>query len=246
MWAFVAIIVAMTIVISFGTDKGHSQQGNKNKNEEGFIDDLSKYAVVDYNAPEPADEKEREIRKLKNNRYDDQSWVIKNPHPDDSGVGRYDETEPPSLIPVNERSLVIVGKITGVKAYLSNDKQGVYSEFTIKINSILKDDTDNKTEVAKSVIADREGGFVRYPNGQKVLYMNSERALPAVGNEYVFFLTQDKVSPNYKILTLYKLENSGITQLDYASNDFDDFKKMSKQKFTEFITNKIAGRVFQN
>lgn len=245
MWGIVALVVLTTIAIALGTLEIHSQQNSANQssatptpNHDGS-EVLNKYAVVDYDAPEPTNATEREERKQKNKRYDNQDWVFKNPHPDDSGVGRFDETPPPSIIPITESDLVIVGKVVNVTAHLSNDKLGVYSEFTIQIRQILKNDASQKVEREDSVTADRAGGFVRYPNGQKVLYRLSERALPKVGNEYVFFLTNDKQSPNYEILTLYELKESGVTQLD-SGRSFDDFKNASKQNFIEMIHKKIS------
>lgn len=239
MWGFVSLIVLLTIAISFGTMHSFSQQDKSKINDDGITEDLSKYAVVDYDAPESTDLTMRKERKLKNKRYDNQDWVLKNPHPDDGGVGRYDELTPPPLIPVDESNLVIVGEITAVSAHLSNDKQGVYSEFTIQINKILKNENSSEVEQGKSVIADRMGGFVRYPNGQKVIYRNSERDLPKVGNEYVFFLTKDKTSPNYEILTLYELKITGIVQLDYVGS-FKDLKLMNRENFIDSVRSKIS------
>jgi hypothetical protein len=231
-------MVLLTIAVSIGTISSHSQKDTSKINDDGVTDDLSKYAVVDYDAPESANAVERKERKLKNSRYDKQDWVLKNPHPDDGGVGRYDEAEPPPIIPADESDLVIVGKIIDVSAHLSNDRQGVYSEFVIQADKILKNDISKEVEQGKLVTADRAGGFVRYPNGQKVIYRNSERGLPYVGNEYVFFLTKDKISPNYQILTLYELKDAEIIQLDYGRN-FEDFKKSNKQDFIESVRNKI-------
>lgn len=238
-WGLVALVVLITIAVSFGTKNSHSQQGNSNKQDNKGYEDLSKYAVVDYDAPEPTNATEREERKLKNKRYDNQDWVLKNPHPDDSGVGRYDEQTPPPLIPADESNLVIVGKIVKVTAHLSNDKLSVYSEFTIRVEQILKNDVSREVKQEEFIIADRAGGYVRYPNGQKVLYRLSERGLPKVGSEYVFFLTSDKQNPNYEILTLYGLKDARIIQLDYGRK-FDDFKNASKQNFIEAVRNKIS------
>lgn len=244
-WGLVALVVLMTIAISIGTPDSYSQQNSANQSSatptpnndgsEGWL----KYAIVDYNAPLPANAAEREERRLKNKRYDNQDWVFKNPHPNDGGVGLFDEKEPVTLFPVNESNLVIVGKILKATAYLSNDKSGVYSEFTIGIDQILKNDVSKKVETGNSVIADRAGGAIRYPNGQKVFYENSTKELPQVGREYVFFLTSDKKNPNYEILTLYELKDSSVIQLDYGYN-FDDYRNISKQNFIETVRKKIS------
>jgi hypothetical protein len=243
-WGIVALVVLITIAVSIGTLDSHSQSSSATESPTPTPDNngsevLSKYAVVDYDAPAPTNVTEREERKLKNKRYDNQDWVLKNPHPDDGGVGRFDEKTPVPLFPVDESDLVIVGKISNVAAYLSNDKSGVYSEFTIRADQILKNDASKKVKQGNSVVADREGGCVRYPNGQKVFYENSTKELPQVGREYVFFLTSDKKNPNYEILTLYELNGTSVIQLDYGYN-FDDYRNVSKQNFIETIRKKIS------
>jgi hypothetical protein len=80
------------------------------------------------------------------------------------------------------------------------------------------------------------GGFVLYPNGQKLIYELSDKALPLPGNRYVFFLTSDKQSPNYAILSLYELKSDGVVRLDYGRN-FDEFKDASRRTFIDAIRN---------
>jgi len=242
MWGIVALVLLVTIAISFGSRQSYSQKESvKAKSSE----DLSKYAVADYDAPESSNAAEREERKQKNSRYDNQKWVIKKPHPEDSGVGLFDEIPPPPLIPDVESDLVIVGEIINVSAHLSNDKRGVYSEFTIKVKQILKNDLSKKVEQGGQVTADRAGGFVRYPNGQKVLYMPSTRALPMSGEEYLFFLKNDKKGPNYEIITGYELKENDIKPLD-TGRDFDEFKKLGGLNFINTVRNQISESLMNN
>ncbi len=247
-WGLVALVVLTTIAISLGTMSSHSQQDTskkqdnkgqeKNQDRKGY-EDVSKYPIVDYNAPESENDVEREERKLKNKRYDNKGFVKKNPHPDTGGVGLIDEIPPPPAIPSAESDLVIVGKILDVKASLSNDKRGIYSEYTVRVEEILKGNGSNKVAPGKEITIDRAGGSVIYPNGQKVFYRVSGKNLPLVGSEYVLFLTNDKQSPNYEILTGYELKDSRVNPLDTGGR-FDDFKGTGKLNFIEAIRNKIS------
>jgi hypothetical protein len=100
--------------------------------------------------------------------------------------------------------------------------------------------TDNSPQAAaKRVIADRAGGAVRYPNGQRVIYEPSENELPEAGKDYVFFLSRDDTSPNYKILVAYEVENNRLRQLD-TGQSFDVFKNASKEDFLAAIRSKVA------
>lgn len=242
-WGLVSLVVLTTLAISLGTMSGHSQQDASKEQDDKGYDHLSKFAFTDYDAPESGNAKEREERKLKNSRYDNQDWVLKNPHPKDGGVGRYDDdgTPPPPLFPADESDLVVVGKITNARAHLSNDKLGVYTEFTIRVEQVLKADASKKIEPGDFVTADRAGGGVRYPNGQKVVYEHSEHGLLFAGDEYLLFLTSGGNNPNYKILQAYEMKESKVKQLD-TGRRFDEFKEMGKQKFIEAVRNKIQSR----
>src|SRR5437762_2851751 len=93
--------------------------------------DLSKYGSVEYdkNDPDRLDSRRVTISQ----RYDNDHWVYSRVHPETGGVGRVKEEPPPPLIPVDESACIVIGRVGKVEAFLSNDKHGVYSEFTIKI-----------------------------------------------------------------------------------------------------------------
>ena len=245
MWGFVVLVVLTTIAVSLGTLKSRSQQKPQptptQANNGGYYD-LTKYAIVDYDAPEPAGVKEREERRLKSQRYDGQHWVMSNPHPDDGGVSRYDEDIPPLMIPAAESDLIIIGEIVGATAFLSNDKKSVYTEFNVCIEEILKEDALNKIIKGTCITADREGGYVRYGNGQKIIYRISGRDLPGAGRKYVFFLTNDKKSPNYAILTGYDVTENTFIPID-RDNRPGDFTGTDMSGFVEAIRGKISRSV---
>jgi len=242
MWGFVMLVVLTTIAVTLGTLESRSQQKPQptpTRPDNGGFNDLTKYATVDYDAPEPAGAREREERRLKSQRYDGQHWVMSNPHPDDGGVSRYDEDTPPLMIPAAESDLIITGEIVGASAYLSNDKKSVYTEFNVCIEEILKEDALNKMVKGTCIMADREGGYVRYPNGQKIIYRISTRDLPGTGRKYVLFLTTDKKSPNYAILTGYELTENTFIPID-RDNRPGDFTGTDMSGFVEAIRGKIS------
>src|SRR5690606_19768403 len=118
----------------------------------------------------------------------------------------------PPAFPVKESLLIVVGEVAEVKAYLSNDKGCVYTEFTIKPDEILKDGGSKTLDVVR---ADREGGIVIYPNGQRILYSSSTLGLPLLGGKYLFFLGKKGKSPNYEILTAYDVNGENASRLEY-------------------------------
>jgi hypothetical protein len=250
MWVLVTLVVLTTLAITFGTRDSQSQEKTANRSlatstpyDKGY-EDFSMYPVVDYNAPETTNAVELEERKLKNQRYDNKGFVLTNPHPDDGGVALDEEAPLPPAIPVAESNLIVIGKINDTKAVLSNDKSGIYSEYTFQISEVLKRDSSKKVDLGKAITIDRAGGSVRYPNGQKVIYRVSGKNLPRVGSEYVLFLTSDKESlhdkrsPNYEILTGYEFRDGKVNPLD-TGRHFEGFEKTGVANFINNIRNKI-------
>jgi hypothetical protein len=236
MWGVVALFVLLTIAVSFGTTSSYSQKETpretpKEQSKTPFWD-FSKYPVVDLNAPESSDVSERELRKIKNKRYDNKPMVTMKPRPDSAfDAGSHPEVRPPA-IPFSLSTLVVIGEIVSSKASLSNDKKAVYSEYSVKLQTILKPDKDKDLTTGEFIDVDRTGGIVQYPNGQKILYYISNYPLPEVNARYLFFLTRDDdTNPNYSILTAYQLKNGVVTALDGES----DFRKLNGMMETEFI-----------
>lgn len=231
-WGLTALIVLITIAVSFGTMSSYSQKETPKERDNAGFGDLNKYPVVDYNAPEPENVAEREERRLKNKRYDKYLLVAKEPHPETAVTIASDAETLPSAIPFAESNLIITGEIINSKASLSNDKSGVYSEYTVRILTILKEDNQKKWQTNELITIDRAGGVVQYPSGQKVLYMNDWQELPEVNARYVFFLNyEDAKNPNYKLLTAYRLENNKVTALD----NHPDFREFNGKSETDFI-----------
>ena len=171
MWGVVSLVVLITVAVSFGAFESGGREGSLPRPEitptvtpwpvVKDTRDLSRYGSVDYSkAPEDLSA----ARILANKRYDNQgTWVFKSVHPVTAGVGRIRDDEPPPLFPTEESALVVLGEIIAAKAYLSNDKDFVYTEFTIRVEELLKNADSRKTG-PKNVIADREGGVLSGTN----------------------------------------------------------------------------------
>jgi hypothetical protein len=234
------MVVLTTIAVTLGTLDSHSQQ--KNPPATPRQDDLSKYAIVDYDAigSTMGSEKAREERRIKSERYNGQHWVIGTPDPADGMVGRYDEVPIPDAVPATASDLIIIGQITTANAFLSTDKRSVYTEFTVCIDDLLlRGNGSNDTVKGSCLTVDREGGYVRYPNGQKVLYRISGKDLPQVGSTYLLFLTNDKKSANYTVFTGYELTQNSFVPLD-REIDLGDLSGMEKSSFIKAVRLKIS------
>jgi hypothetical protein len=107
----------------------------------------------------------------------------------------------------------------------------VFSNFEVKVNEVLK----GSNLIPGSIInVQRIGGFVNYPNRQKVLFRLVGNGMPAVGNRYAFFL--NALDEDYSILTAYEFGSEGVMPLDnsrqfqvYQGDNETDFLKALRE-----------------
>ena len=148
----------------------------------------------------------------------------------------YVNPDTPAL-PLAQSSAVIVGLVSDAKAYLSNDKTGVYSAFTIQIHEILENSSNVSLSSALSIEVERDGGRVRFPGGRVLIYKISSQDMPAVGLRYVFFLTQ--VQSDFQILIAYELREGKVYPLDDLPNLYR-YQNADELSFLRELRNRIA------
>lgn len=245
MWGVVALTVLATI--SFSVSNADLQGRNIPTLAIGAtppsitsIPDHIKYPTIDYDAPpEHLTAAEIEERKIKSKRYDVSLTVMPNPPHYADGLTGYDVEPDPRAIPVAESCLVMVGTVTGARAFLSNEKKGIYTEYAVNIERILKADRERKLMPGDVVTADRAGGVVRYSTGQKILYELAGLNFPATNGRYVFFLSNDDPkNPNYKIVTGYRLADGKVTALDQI-NGHMKFNGTPEAEFLKLIEENV-------
>jgi hypothetical protein len=216
----------------------------------GFAQELpalfKECAVADLNAPLSQNTLEREKRMRANSRYDGEHWVsLTPPSEGHGGTGRIDEEVPPVPYPVFESTLIALGKVTNSAAFLSNDRRGIYTEFTFQISEILKDDASAKLNAGGAVIADRAGGCLRFPTGQMTRYGMSDHGLPFVGKMYLLFLKREAPSPNYKILNGYEIQgNKPGYKLEIYTN-LENYDSMTTAQLFEAVLYDLAHPVYR-
>jgi len=153
-------------------------------------------------------------RLLKNTRYDNEGIVKSEVDPSIVNVVR-EPLEDISDLPADKSDLVVEGTVIDSAAFLSNDKGAVYSEITIHVSDVLKDSSNVNVRNGDSIVAERFGGRVKYPNGQIVRYGIVGQGSPAKGKTYLFFLSRAGQG-NYNLLTAYELQGNKVQALDGA------------------------------
>lgn len=169
-------------------------------------------------AVEPADTAKRAWRENKSQRYnrqDNATPLIELP-PDVGGVGVHGPPAP-RPIPVAESDAVIIGMVVKAQPYFSESQTSIYSEFTIYIQEVLQNDKSALFAVGDSVIADREGGALRLPNGRVVAFqVDSLGRLPHVGKRYLLFLKRVHDNQDISLVNAYELHRGRVFPLIIA------------------------------
>lgn len=141
---------------------------------------LGKLPLAAYSTSLPTDSAERVLRTARNGRYDNRHTET---FDETDGVARGSISEwylyLPAL-PTAESDAVVLEKVVDAKGYLSNDRTGAYSEFTISIKEIFKDSRRSIT-TSSSVVAESEGATVKRPNGSLIDYQIAYQGMPQVG-----------------------------------------------------------------
>lgn len=143
-------------------------------------------------------------------------------------------------VPVAKSVVIVLGIVVDAAAYLSDNKQGVYSEFKIEIEKVFKNDTDQELKKGDYLFAERDGGVVIFPTGfEKWVYIRSQR-MPTKGRRYLFFLNRDfpltgKQISDLNLLTAYEFKGELVTPLDFPGGDTSPFLTFKGRKPEELI-----------
>jgi hypothetical protein len=241
--AFLAVIFLSTVAASLTTLRSTNQDatnsvGRGSQQREAHERRKDRFPVAEYDAPEDADPDKRKERKGKGRRYDNSAFVRKQSSTDiTETVFNTEWYQGAEALPVRQSQKIVVGVVIGSEAHLSNDKSGVYMEFVVEIEEVLKSNGGDLAGGTK-ISVDRPGGVVRYPGGHKRLYRFSNMNAPAVGQEYIFFLKQPEPAQNYGVITAYELGAQGVTPLDSLSI-FQTFAGMDKAAFLRKVREAI-------
>lgn len=157
--------------------------------------------------------KHLELRALRNSRYDNKVWVQKDEQSSEVlSTGHW--WQGLTALPVDQSDAVVIGEITNSQAYLSNDKSGVYSEFTIRIDETLKSPNSAALAPGDIIIGERAGGAVKFSSGRITRYTLLGQGFPRPRRRYVLFLRMNEVGQDFHILTGYQLRRGKVQPLD--------------------------------
>ena len=219
--------------------QGVNKQVEKQDKYARWLELRSRYPEVDFDALEPVDPEKRLKRAKKNNRYDRSGFAIKDMTPRVSEeVLESDWSLHVAALPASGSATIVTGEVLTSNAHLSNDKSGIYTELTVRIDGVLKGG-DADLAPGGVISVDRAGGFVRYPNGHKRLHRIKGQNVPRVGARYVLFLTASEQSDNLHILTGYELDAGKVSPLD-ESTRMKVYEGMDEAEFLKAVREAVA------
>jgi hypothetical protein len=128
--------------------------------------------------------------------------------------------------------------VVDAQAHLSNDKTGIYSEFTVQIREVLKGSPVLKP--VDLITVQREGGAVRFPSGRVQEYRIANQGFPSAGRSYVLFLNHNDTSEDYSVLTAYELHKGRVLPLDNAEQ-FRVYKDADASSFLSAVRESSKG-----
>jgi hypothetical protein len=236
------LIVLIVITLSFsvirrnyffaeahvGAQVGSPEAGNAERYKQA----KRHFPTVDYDELDLPDTEENRAKKEKKKRFNDLgNWVSKFTQPyTKETISSAGYLNFPAL-PVANSDIILIGVVGETKAHLSENKRNVFSELTVAVETVFK--TSNQQVKLGSVVSvDRMGGFVKYPNGQTVLYRRAGMYIPKTGGRYLFFLNSLN-KHDYGILTAYELAETGVIPLDMSSQFFAFEGKSETEILTE-------------
>jgi len=192
--------------------------------------DKTLWPLTDYVVSPAADPEKAAKRIARGKKHNKSDFRV---HPDDPSenttlVDAVDRTLP--ALPLGQSNAVLIGSVVASQAFLSDDQTGVYSEFTIRVDDVLKSDSPDLVSGCL-VEAERQGGRVRFPSGRTHWYSVDKENMPASGRRYVFFLTGKNPDDGLQILTAYELRDGKIFPLD----DLSQFSAYEGKDETNFI-----------
>lgn len=204
-----SVTLLLSLVTVITTLRGHSLKGSASVAQER--DDESYGPLVDYAGPEPANPQERAKRQNKSRRYNGRH-LKEDYRVEDSTLISEGGRIP--AIPLAFSHVVLMGEVTDAQAYMAEDKKGVYSEFTILVDDVLRGESQSPLAHGDTVVTEREGGRVRFESGHVVRYSVDRQSMPRKGRRYVLFLRRNDQAENLYIVTGYELRGGKVLPLD--------------------------------
>lgn len=119
-------------------------------------------------------------------------------------------------LPIKASTTIVAGTVSLAEAFPSSDETNVYSEYTVDVDRVLKDETPNTARIPTLVPGDRIpvlrlGGALRLWSGRVIPSTIQGQAQLQIGSRYVLFLSRVPDISAFLVQTAY-LDKDGLAQ----------------------------------
>ncbi|MBZ5513173.1 MAG: hypothetical protein LAN70_18655 [Acidobacteriia bacterium] len=145
-----------------------------------------------------------------------------------------DSAAPKEGLPVSGADVVLIGRVTSSSGFVAPDKTGVYSEFTVTVAEVLKQDGSAPIATGSAIVVTRRGADVYFPSGHVRRIIFAGMGFPKDQTDYVMFLRKSSpTGSDYVLSTAYELTAGSIFALD----DGEQFDQYEGANTTTFLAN---------
>lgn len=231
----IAIVIAST---GARLESKNERYVSENSQIKGQVDE-EQWPLTDLETPSPADPEMRKKRLRRGEKFDKPKLNVEPNANFGQSITNDHWYLSITALPVAQSNVVVIGNIISSQAYLSNNKEGIYSEFGFQVEKVLKDDSHVIT-IGNRIDVEREGGRIRQPSGRITRYSIAGQNMPRVGKRYMLFLTCSNPEQAFDILTGYEFRAGKVFPLDEAGDMFDLYRGIDDVDFLSAVQDAIA------
>lgn len=239
--AFCLLVFVLGVlgVIAIGAQQGQQVDKVRQADEDSIRALDERLPIVDFDDPKPTEPSARAKRLAKDRRHNLHKQPIGERLTIMTTVYHWPEDFPP--LPVEQSTAIVTGKVSEARAHISDDRSSVYSEVFVKVEEVFKDSVG----LPAVIVAEREGGRVRFRSGTIFRYFVSGLGIPKTGHRYLLFLKQLE-DGDFSILTGYELLNGRVVPLDVTRVvPFEKYKDSDETNFLSEVRDSIRKQTSQ-
>jgi hypothetical protein len=121
---------------------------------------------------------------------------------------------PKTELPADASDLIVLGRITDARSYLSSSHRLIYTESTVRVETVVSQTSHSGSQVTggQNIVIVQDGGAIQLPGGRvvKQIAIGSGNALEE-GQRYLFFLIYVPEAQAYGCFKAWWLANGRVT-----------------------------------
>jgi hypothetical protein len=142
-------------------------------------------------------------------------------------------------IPSAQSDAIVIGELLDAHAYLTEDNREVYTQYTVVVQQVLKNQSSFDANAGAVFTVKRKGGRVRFPSGNIQTYHLSSQGVPRVGRRHLLFLERSDQISNFLVLTAYELNNDRVFPVDDVETQ-KRYRNLSEAEFLRVVQSALT------